>query len=72
MAEEGSRILVEDDRSWELNGEPSESNANMNYSARCSGWISSGVEYWCVTWKSLSHAQNSLSSFSGRITNNRL
>jgi hypothetical protein len=41
-AEAGSRILVEVGRSWELNGELSESNENMSC---CSGRIGLGVEY---------------------------
>lgn len=72
-SEEVSRMLVEDGRSWELNDEPSKSYANMNYSARCcSGWISLGGEYWCVTYWSPLKTQSCLClPSSGRIKNNR-
>jgi hypothetical protein len=46
VVEEGSRISVDDRRSWELNGKLSKGEANMNCSAhwrsRCS---TLGVEY---------------------------
>ena len=49
VVEEGSRISVDDCRSWELNGKLSKGEANMNCSAHwCSRWITLGVEYWSV------------------------